>query len=74
MSTSEIVLRIRQAHELLISIARDLRRADDFDHAQDMSHAALYCRAAANELEDGRPAPKRRRTKAQKEGLPEPKP
>lgn len=44
--------RILQAHTLLIEIARDLRAANDFDHAQDMSDAALRCRAAYNELKD----------------------
>lgn len=60
----ELVARIDAAHELLIGIARDLRFADDFDHAQDMSDAALYCRAARNDLrlgENTRAKPVRRR-------------
>lgn len=45
-----IVKRIEDVHGLLVSIAQDLRRMDDFDHAQDLSDAALRCRAAYNEL------------------------
>jgi hypothetical protein len=60
----ELVARIDAAHELLIGIARDLRFANDFDHAQDMSDAALFCRAARNDLrlgENTRSKPIRRR-------------
>ncbi len=62
--TQAIMDRIIEAQKLLVSIAQDLRRADDFDHAQDMSDAALYCRAAYNDLrlgENSRDKPIRRR-------------
>lgn len=49
----ELAACIEAAHALLIGIARDLRFANDFDHAQDMSDAALYCRAARNDLRLG---------------------
>lgn len=51
--TRSIEDRILQAHQLLIEIAAELRGIDDFDHAQDMSNAALFCRAARNELREG---------------------
>lgn len=51
--TAAVIARILEAHKTLVSIAQDLRRADDFDHAQDMSDAALYCRAAYNDLRLG---------------------
>lgn len=62
--TKAILDRITEAQKLLVSIAADLRRANDFDHAQDMSDAALYCRAAYNDLrlgENSRLKPVRRR-------------
>lgn len=62
--TTAFMDRIVEAHKLLVSIAHDLRRADDFDHAQDMSDAALYCRAAYNDLrlgQNSRTKPVRRR-------------
>ena len=64
LSKETIIARIHEAHDTLIGIARDLRFADDFDHAQDMSDAALYCRAAANDLrlgENTRAKPLRKR-------------
>jgi hypothetical protein len=60
----KVIIRIRHAHQALVEIARDLRFMDDFDHAQDMSDAAMFCRAAANDLRDGtntREKPIRRR-------------
>lgn len=50
----QVIIRIREAHQTLIEIAGDLRFMDDFDHAQDMSDAAMFCRAAANDLRDGK--------------------
>lgn len=47
---AEVVKRILEAHKTLVGIAHTLRAMDDFDHAQDMSCAALYCRAAYNDL------------------------
>jgi hypothetical protein len=47
---AQMVRRILDVHGVLVSIALDLRRLDDFDHAEDMSYAALHCRAAYNEL------------------------
>jgi len=47
---AEVVARILAVHKTLVAIAQDLRRLDDFDHAQDMSDAALRCRAAYNGL------------------------
>jgi hypothetical protein len=45
-----VVARILEAHKTLVGIAHTLRSMNDFDHAQDMSSAALYCRAAYNDL------------------------
>lgn len=47
---AEVVVRILEAHKTLVGIAHTLRSMDDFDHAQDMSSAALHCRAAYNDL------------------------
>lgn len=49
-----VVERILEAHKTLVVIAQELRRLDDFDHAQDMSDAAMFCRAAYNDLRLGR--------------------
>lgn len=49
-SKRDFVARIRAAHTILVEIAQDLRRANDLDHAEDMSKAAMYCRAAANDI------------------------
>lgn len=62
--TAAVIARILEAHKTLIGIAQDLRRMDDFDHAMDMSDAALYCRAAYNDLrlgENSRSKPVRQR-------------
>ena len=61
---ADLVSRIDAASALLIGIARDLRFANDFDHAQDMSDAAMFCRAARNDLrlgENTRNKPMRKR-------------
>ena len=49
-----VIARILEAHKLLVSIAHDLRSMNDFDHAQDMSDAAMFCRAAYNDLRLGK--------------------
>ena len=59
-----VIVHIDEAHAMLVSIAHTLRALDDFDHAQDMSDAALYCRAARNDLrlsQNTRKKPVRRR-------------
>ena len=38
---AEVVARILEVHKTLVGLAHDLRRMDDFDHAQHMSSAAL---------------------------------
>ena len=47
---ASFVRRIDAAHLVLIDIARDFRAAKDLDRAEDMSSAALLCRAARNDL------------------------
>lgn len=49
-----VVARILETHKLLVSIAQNLRRLDDFDHAMDMSDAAMFCRAAYNDIRLGK--------------------